>query len=142
MKKKQTILVSPASKKPVDLDSMDVDTLVKEYHVPRGIFDTIGAIVPSFLKEGLKRFCIGVPTLDTEKQIMKMKITVNGETEDEPATIVKLQISMTGDKPHKIKVSTDGGDTWKELSYATTTDYEGNEEVVAPNPSKRGRPKK
>lgn len=139
MKKK--IVVAPASNNPINLDEMTIDQLVTEYHVPRGIFDTIGTVLPSFLKEGLKKFVLGVPTLDTEKKVMKMKITIAGD-KDKPDTIIKLQVSMTPEKPHKIKVSTDGGDTWKELSYTTTTDDEGDEEVVAPNPAKRGRPKK
>ena len=90
---------------------------------------------------GLKKFIIGVPTLDTEKQVMKIKITITGEG-DKPDTIVKLQISMVPTTAHKIKVSTDGGETWKELSYLSTTDEEGNDEIVAPNPNKKGRPKK
>lgn len=139
---KKTIVIAPASGAPVDLNNMDVNGLINEYHVPKNIISAIGSIVPDFIVDGLKKFVIGVPTLDTEKQIMKIKITINPEKAEDPATIVKLQISMTGKNPHKIKVSTDGGETWKELSYATTTDEEGNDEVVAPNPQKRGRPKR
>jgi hypothetical protein len=140
-RKKKTIVVAPASGKPVDLANMDVATMMTEYHVPKGIFDTISSIVPDFIKDGLKKFVIGVPTLDTEKQVMKIKITITGEGEN-PDTIVKLQVSMVPTVAHKIKVSTDGGETWKELSYMSTTDEDGNDEIVAPNPNKKGRPKK
>ena len=119
-KKKQIEMVMPASGVAPDLDNMDVDTMVAEYHVPKSIFDLISGAVPSFIKDGLKKFVSGVPTLDREEGVMKIDLTIKDDS-GQPNILAKLRIDMTGSGNHTIKVSTDSGDTWRELTLKSTT---------------------
>lgn len=113
-KKKNEILVMPKSGRKFDLNNVSREDLVNEFKVPQSLFDIIGSLIPSFLN--FDRFSIDPPKFDTDSQTLKLKLTINDDCGN-PQYIIKLQIAFGDEGKHKVVFSTDGGETWRELTY-------------------------
>ena len=118
--KEEITMVMPVSGKAPDLENMTPEKAVAEYKVPKSLFDVINGAIPDFIKDGIKKFVMGVPTLDKESGIMKMELTINDDS-GKPNILVKLKVDMTGKGEHSIKVSTDAGESWRKLTYTEST---------------------
>ena len=110
-KKKNEILVMPKSGRKFDLNNVSREDLVNKFKVPQSLFDIIGSLIPSF-----DRFSIDPPKFDTDTQTLKLKLIINNDCGN-PQYIIKLQIAFGDEGKHKVVFSTDGGNTWRELTY-------------------------
>ena len=107
------IMVLPASGKKFDMVAVTIEQVQKEFKVSQGLFKMASEVIPTLFNIG--NFSIDVPMFDTKKHILSLALSVKEDGEDKYK--IKFNVSF-GDDPHTVEVTTDGGKTWKKLSYS------------------------
>ena len=97
-----------------DLNNIDLDTVVKAYTVPASLVSLASVMMPDIL--GLGSLSLDIPKYDKKKNTMEICLHKKNSA-DEESIILKLVVSFDSDRPHEFKMSTDGGETWKEVTY-------------------------
>ena len=105
-----------------DLDRIKFDEACRAYSVPASLVDLATVMLPDVL--GLAELSLDVPKFD--KKSNSLAIVMHKKNDGEESLILKLKVSFDDKTPHEFKLSTDGGETWKEITY------KGSEEAAAP----------
>jgi hypothetical protein len=96
-----------------NLNHIDFETVAKAYTVPAGLVDIASVMLPDII--GLGDLSLDIPKFDKKQN--SMEICMHKKSDGEEKYILKLTVSFDEKKPHEFKVSTDGGETWKEVTY-------------------------
>ena len=107
------VLVMSKDLEGVDLNKVSFDKVCKAYTVPASLASFAGIMMPDIL--GLGDLTLDIPQFDKKKNVME--ICLHKKSDGEEKYLVKLIVSFDEDKPHELKMSSDGGETWKELTY-------------------------
>ena len=121
MSKKITVISKALEGK--DLNRIRLDEAMKAYAVPAGLVDIASVLVPDLI--GLGEFSLDVPKFDKKGNSLQMSL--HKKKDGEEYFILKVVVSFDDKKPHELKMSTDGGKTWKEVSYKS----DAKEDTVA-----------
>ena len=99
-----------------DYNHVNPDIAFKAYKVPADLTNLAKAIIPNLFE--FKNLQMKVPTFNYDKE--SLNIELRGLVDNVDKIILRLVISSNSTlKPHKIMISNDGGNSWKDIQFST-----------------------